>query len=206
MNEEQIVKESLSTFCRLFFDFIPQVMSDLKHGINYVKQSTQNHTYRGVKGRRFDNESTFILENKARNGGRTPEIKSATVKSGRKDLKMLVKACKNRGVDVYIREKPSNFDSLVSRYNSNDNLSIREREMLEAFCDFDKYGAITNIHGDGGVLMFKAEDLQQVEEAVKDVDQKSLNIQRRKQKAKERLKKQQKQRNTKVKSRDEYIK
>ena len=54
--------------------------------------------------------------------------------------------------------------------------------------------------------MFKAEDLQQVEEAVKDVDQKSLNIQRRKQKAKERLKKQQKQRNTKVKSRDEYIK
>lgn len=74
MNEEQIIKESLSTFYRLFFDFIPQVMSDLKHGINYVKQSTQNHTYRGVKGRRFDNESTFILENKARNGGRAQKL------------------------------------------------------------------------------------------------------------------------------------
>lgn len=121
MNEEQIIKESLSTFYRLFFDFIPQVMSDLKHGINYVKQSTQNHTYRGVKGRRFDNESTFILENKARNGGRAPEIKSTTVKSGRKDLKMLVKACKNRGVDVYIREKPSNLlcrhDQLLFLYH-----------------------------------------------------------------------------------------
>lgn len=60
--------------------------------------------------------------------------------------------------------------------------------MLDAFCDYDKERNIINVHGDGGVLMFKGEDIQQVEEAIKDVDQKSLNIQRRKQKQKRSIK------------------
>lgn len=46
--------------------------------------------------------------------------------------------------------------------------------MLDAFCDYDKERNIINVHGDGGVLMFKGEDIQQVEEAIKDVDQKSV--------------------------------
>ena len=77
---------------------------------------------------------------------------------------------------------------MVERYEAIDNLSIREKEMLDAFCDYDKERNIINVHGDGGVLMFKGEDIQQVEEAIKDVDQKSLNIQRRKQKAKTQYK------------------
>lgn len=188
MNDEQIIKSTVSVFFRLFFNYVPSLMEDLKHGIDYVKSTKEKHSYKDERGKRFKSEEGFVLDAKARNNGHNAEMKTTTVKSGRKDLKELVKSCKKRGVDVYIREKPKDFDSLVERYNANDNLSIREKEMLDAFCDFDKDGIITNIHGDGGVLMFKAEDIQQVEEAIKDIDQKSLNIQRRKQKAKERFK------------------
>ena len=183
MNDEQLIKGTLSTFYRIFFNFVPEVVRDLKNGIEYAKETTQNRSYKEAKGREFSSESTFVLDAKARTG-RTPEIKSTVVKSGRKDLKEIIKACKKRGVDVYVREKPKNCDELVARYNAKENLSIREKEMLDAFCNYDKDGSIINIHGDGGVLMFKAEDIQQVEEAIKDVDQKTLNIQRRKQMAK----------------------
>lgn len=188
MNDEQIIKSTVSVFYRLFFNYVPSLMADLKHGIDYAKSTKEKHSYKNEKGKKFKNEEAFVLDAKARNNGHNVEMKTTTVKSGRKDLKEIIKACKKRGVDVYVREKPKDFDLLVNRYNANDNLSIREKEMLDAFCDFDNDGNITNIHDDGGVLMFKAEDIQQVEEAIKDVDQKSLNIQRRKQKAKERFK------------------
>lgn len=199
MNEERIIKETTSFFFRIFFNFGPAFISDLNKGINVVKDKKENHALRSVKGRRYTSEENFVLDAKARNGGRTAEMKTTVVKSGRKDLKELVKACKKRGVDIYIREKPDNFNELVERYKSNDNLSIREKEMLDAFCDYDKDGNIINVHDDGGVVMFKSEDIQQVEEAVKDVDQKALNIQRRKQKAKVQFKTQN-ERNKKDKS------
>ena len=174
-NEEQLVKNVSSQFCRIFFDFVPNFLYELAKGIDYVSNSVQNRKLTSIKGEVFKN-------------GRTSEIKSTVVRSGRKDLKEVIKACKNRGIDIYVREKPKNFDKLVERYEANDNLSIREKEMLDAFCDYDKERNIINVHGDGGVLMFKGEDIQQVEEAIKDVDQKSLNIQRRKQKAKAQYK------------------
>ena len=176
-NEEQLVKNVSSQFCRIFFDFVPNFLYELAKGIDYVSNSVQNRKLTSIKGEVFKNEKNFILDSKMKNNGRTSEIKSTVVRSGRKDLKEVIKACKNRGIDIYVREKPKNFDKLVERYEANDNLSIREKERN-----------IINVHGDGGVLMFKGEDIQQVEEAIKDVDQKSLNIQRRKQKAKAQYK------------------
>ena len=173
-NEEQLVKNVSSQFCRIFFDFVPNFLYELAKGIDYVSNSVQNRKLTSIKGEVFKNEKNFILDSKMKNNGRTSEIKSTVVRSGRKD--------------IYVREKPKNFDKLVERYEANDNLSIREKEMLDAFCDYDKERNIINVHGDGGVLMFKGEDIQQVEEAIKDVDQKSLNIQRRKQKAKAQYK------------------
>lgn len=187
-NEEQLVKNVSSQFCRIFFDFVPNFLYELAKGIDYVSNSVQNRKLTSIKGEVFKNEKNFILDSKMKNNGRTSEIKSTVVRSGRKDLKEVIKACKNRGIDIYVREKPKNFNKLVERYEANDNLSIREKEMLDAFCDYDKERNIINVHGDGGVLMFKGEDIQQVEEAIKDVDQKSLNIQRRKQKAKTQYK------------------
>lgn len=197
MNDAQIARTGATVFCRIFFDFIPSFIEEIKHGIDYSKSIKEGQQYRSEQGKEFKSEKNLVLDAKQRNKSKTAEIKSTVVKSGRKDLKSIVNACKKRGVDIYIREKPKNFDTLVERYNANDNLSLREQEMLQAFCDFDKEGNITNIHGDGGVIMFKAQDLQQVEEAIKDVDQKTLNIQRRKQRAKERFNKNYKQRDAK---------
>lgn len=57
---------------------------------------------------------------------------------------------------------------------------MKEEHFLKAFTDRDDDGNITNVYHEGGVLMFNAQDINLMEDIIRDVEQKSLNIQKRK--------------------------
>ena len=80
-NEEQLVKNVSSQFCRIFFDFVPNFLYELAKGIDYVSNSVQNRKLTSIKGEVFKNEKNFILDSKMKNNGRTSEIKSTVVRS-----------------------------------------------------------------------------------------------------------------------------
>ena len=49
-NEEQLVKNVSSQFCRIFFDFVPNFLYELAKGIDYVSNSVQNRKLTSIKG------------------------------------------------------------------------------------------------------------------------------------------------------------
>ena len=55
-NEEQLVKNVSSQFCRIFFDFVPNFLYELAKGIDYVSNSVQNRKLTSIKGEVFKNE------------------------------------------------------------------------------------------------------------------------------------------------------
>ena len=166
---------------RLFFDLSLDFIDQLRYGLNNLRELSQTRKYKELRGKEFGNKDLFIMHSRTKY--------SENKKSNDKQMKILKQLCKKRGVDIYLEKCPKNIDELVDKYNNGALLSIKEQEYVDAFTDKDKDGNIIKVYHEGGVLMFNAQDINLMSDIVKDVEQKTMNIQKRKIKAKEKAKK-----------------
>ncbi len=177
---------------RLFFDLSLDFIDQLRYGLNNLRELSQTRKYKELRGKEFGNKDLFIMHSRTKYSEINLQkqiIKSENKKSNDKQMKILKQLCKKRGVDIYLEKCPKNIDELVDKYNNGALLSIKEQEYVDAFTDKDKDGNIIKVYHEGGVLMFNAQDINLMSDIVKDVEQKTMNIQKRKIKAKEKVKK-----------------
>lgn len=181
---EQEVKTVATQGIRLIFSLSTDFINQIDRGIRNVYNWRKTHNYNNAHGLRFNNKEQFILKSKLDN--RNADFAKQTIRNNDKQMKLFLRLCKNRGVDVYLERCPTNIDVLINKNNNNEFLTSKENDYIKAFCNINEDGKVTDCFKDAGVVMFKSSDLNIVNDIVKDTEQQCMNLRRRKLRAQEK--------------------
>lgn len=183
MSIDDEARQLSGQFIRMFFDLSFDIIDQIKYKIENTYDALETSKYKELKGKNYKNKNEMILNSRMKYQQikmQEQVIRNNDKKLNRNQIKILKQLCERRGVDIYIEKCPDNLDQLVDNYKKGISLSLKEEHFLKAFTDRDDDGNITNVYHEGGVLMFNAQDINLMEDIIRDVEQKSLNIQKRK--------------------------
>ena len=184
MKSEQEIKNLSQIGIRMIFSMTSDFTNQLRSGLNTLWNWSKTHSYKDVKGKKFKNKEQFILKSKTTN--RNVEFAKDVIRNNDKQIKIFLKLCKNRGVDVYLEKCPKNIDDLVEKYNKDkDQLTLKEQEYINAFCKLEQ-NKVVETYQDSVSVMFKSSDLNIVNDIARDTEQKCMDLRRRKLKAKQK--------------------
>lgn len=134
-------------------------------------------TYKEYEGKHFTNESKFIRYNRMK---RSQELTHISVSNS--ELRIFERLCRDYGVDMCYLKRPDNLEVLFERSQRGEQLSKTQQDILNAF-------TVTDINGnkilknDASLIIFNTLDLDVMDRILDRLEEKTMNIARRKQRA-----------------------
>lgn len=167
------VGESISDSLRAFYNTIKHYNLHSGDGIfNY---------YKHLEGKFFQDESKFILHNKARNN---QDFVNVAVNN--REIREFQKLCKDYGIDILYMKRPDNLSDLLKMDQQGVELTNNQRNILNAFTVKNGKGDVY-LKEDAGLVCFSARDIEIMERVLDRLEEKTLSIQKRKERAEEIL-------------------
>jgi len=180
-NIETDVNSLLQGFIRIGFDTSSSVINALSSFFDSYRSNKQKQELEDYQGKIFTDKDAFTLENKKDGNQQVAEI---TVPEQNKEIKLLKKLAKARGVDIYLEKRPKNLENLFQTYRTyypkdleRSGLTAKEIDLVKAFTIVDKTGLSLKNHG--MIVQFKSSDLDIMNEITKELEQSRVDIHRR---------------------------
>ncbi len=188
------ISDTLCSALRRFYDSIKYY--DLNSGDSIF------HHYKELEGKFFKDEGMFILYNKSKNN-----VDLTNIAVSNNELREFEKLCKEYGVDILYQKRPENLEDLFQRYVAGEQLSSNQENIINAFTLKDMNGNLY-LKNDASLICFNLKDLVIIERVLDKLELNTLNIERRKQRAKnmmDKLKKVQEKTKETVKAKDKSV-
>lgn len=167
--------ETISDSFRSFFNTVKYY--DLNSG-----DSIFNH-YKSLEGKFFQDEAKFILHNKAK---RNQDFVNVAVNNN--EIREFEKLCRDYGVDILYMKKPDNLAELLQMDLSGAELTNNQKNILKAFSFIDNKGEV-HLREDASLICFSSRDIDVIERVLDRLEERTMNIQKRKQRAENILEK-----------------
>ena len=171
--------ESIVHATRCFFDTIKYY--DLNKGDGFFKK------YQELEGKFFKDEGQFILYNKQKKNNDLTNISISN-----NELKEFNHLCKEYGVDILYMSRPDDLEELFEMSQRGVELTKLQESKVKAFTIIDEAGE-KGLKKDASLICFNANDLDVMERIIDKLEERTLSIEKRKEKAKEVLTKLNKQ-------------
>lgn len=166
--------ESICDSLRSFYNTIKY--HDLHSG-----DSIFNH-YKDLEGKFFQNEAKFMLHNKTK---KNQDIINVAVSNS--EIREFEKLCRDYGVDILYMKRPDNLEELLSMDQQGIDLTNNQKNILKAFTYKDDEGI--HIKKDASLICFNSADIDVVERVLDRLEEKTLSIEKRRQRAEDILSK-----------------
>lgn len=166
--------ESICDSLRSFYNTIKY--HDLHSG-----DSIFNH-YKDLEGKFFQNEAKFMLHNKTK---KNQDIINVAVSNS--EIREFEKLCRDYGVDILYMKRPDNLEELLSMDQQGVDLTNNQKNILKAFTYKDDDGI--HIKKDASLICFNTADIDVVERVLDRLEEKTLSIEKRRQRAEDILSK-----------------
>lgn len=166
--------ESICDSLRSFYNTIKY--HDLHSG-----DSIFNH-YKDLEGKFFQNEAKFMLYNKTK---KNQDIINVAVSNS--EIREFEKLCRDYGVDILYMKRPDNLEELLSMDQQGVDLTNNQKNILKAFTYKDDDGI--HIKKDASLICFNTADIDVVERVLDRLEEKTLSIEKRRQRAEDILSK-----------------
>lgn len=166
--------ESICDSLRSFYNTIKY--HDLHSG-----DSIFNH-YKDLEGKFFQNEAKFMLHNKTK---KNQDIINVAVSNS--EIREFEKLCRDYGVDILYMKRPDNLEELLSMDQQGVDLTNNQKNILKAFTYKDDEGI--HIKKDASLICFNSADIDVVERVLDRLEEKTLSIEKRRQRAEDILSK-----------------
>jgi hypothetical protein len=138
-------------------------------------------TYKEYEGKHFTNESKFIRYNRMK---RSQDLTHISVSNS--ELRIFERLCRDYGVDMCYLKRPDNLEELFERSQRGEQLSKTQQDILNAFTVTDLNGNKI-LKDDASLIIFNTLDLDIMDRILDRLEEKTMNIARRKQRAQDFL-------------------
>lgn len=171
-------------FIRIGFDATKSIAEVLALFFNEELRSKGIKGYEEYFGTEYKSKEQMILDAKSQG---IKDFSHITVSDQNKQVSLLKKYCKQRGVDFLLEMRPKNMQEIYDRYmlEGEKSLSAKELDYFNAFTIKKNEDII--LMDSGAIVQFKSQDITNVEEIVKDMNQYIKDINERKEKATSRI-------------------
>lgn len=181
---EREAKLFTKEFIRIGFDATKSVAEVLALFFNEEIRSKGIKGYEEYFGTEYKSKEQMILDAKAKG---IKDFSSITISDQNKQIALLKKYCKQRGVDFLLEMRPKNMQEIYDNYMVKGEKSLSEKE-LDYFNAFTiKKDEDIILMDSGTIVQFKSQDMNTMEEIVKDMNQYLKDINERKEKAATKL-------------------
>lgn len=160
--------ESICDSLRSFYNTIKY--HDLHSG-----DSIFNH-YRELEGKFFQDEGKFMLYNKTK---KNQDFINVAVSNA--EIRQFEKLCRDYGVDILYMKRPDNLEELLSMDQQGMDLTNNQKNILKAFTYKDDAGI--HIKKDASLICFNTADIDVMERVLDRLEEKTLSIEKRRQRA-----------------------
>lgn len=188
------INESLGMGLRTFFNTFKY--SDLNKG------DTIFNPYKNFEGKFFENESQFILYNKSKG---SQDLNLTHLAINDLEIKTFLKLCKEYGVDVLYMKRPDNLEELFYKFEKGEPLSENQKNIVEAFTIKNENGDY-KLKNDASLICFNVKDFDVMERVLDKLEEKTMNIAKRREKAQQILHKMKENKKAKSKEKDKEVK
>lgn len=165
--------ESISDSLRTFYDTIKHFNLNSGDGIF-------NH-YKHLEGKYFQDESKFILHNKAKHN---QDLINVAVDNN--EIREFQKLCRDYGIDILYMKRPDNLEDLLAMDQRGMDLTKNQKNILNAFTVKDANGN-KHLKNDASLICFSAKDIDVMERVLDRLEEKTLSIMKRRERAEDIL-------------------
>lgn len=169
MSAQDSISEALRNFIYSFKN------ADLNKADGYFR------TYKEYEGKHFTDEAKFIRYQKTKRSQDTTNISVNNT-----ELRAFERLCKDYGIDICYLSRPPDLEELFERDKKGEVLSKSKQDILNAFTVKDQNGN-KKLKNDASLIVFNTIDLDTMERVLDKLDEKMLNIEKRKQRAQDFL-------------------